>query len=115
MSEPRLTISAPAELLREIQVDLRRAGVPCTPERAGSVPRAKSGDGSLTSLLIGGLVSAAGLRALSQVLVAVVRRSEKRRVEIRLGEQVLVIDGASARDGRAALDGFLERTRDDAA
>jgi hypothetical protein len=108
MAEPHLTILAPAPLLREAHEDLRRAGVACTPTHAGTPAAAKSG-GSLTSLVVGGLVSAAGVRAVSQVLVAVVQRAAKRRIEVRLGDDTLVIDGASARDGRTALDSFLER------
>ena len=125
MSDSHLMVSVPspgpeaALLLREIDVDLRRAGVVCAPVRSGSTSHAKGGAGALTSLVVSGLLSAAGLRALSQVLVAVVRRSERRRIEIRVGDEVLVLDGASARDGRAAVDGFLDRvggsTADDVA
>jgi hypothetical protein len=97
-----------ARFLRQLQDDLRRAGIACTPVEARPEPMAKSG-GELLSLLVGGVVSAAGLRAVSQVLVAAVRRSGKRRVEVRWGDDVLIIDGASARDGHKALDGFLAR------
>ncbi|GIF17372.1 putative Abi (CAAX) family protease [Actinoplanes tereljensis] len=116
MAESHLTILAPAlepeasRLLREVHEDLRMAGVACTPMHAGVVSSAKSG-GSLTSLVVGGLVSAAGVRAMSQVLVAVVQRSAKRRIEVRMGDDTLIIDGASARDGRTALDSFLERAK----
>ena len=115
MTARHLTISVPepgpdaSRLLQQIHDDLRRAGVASTPVNAPPERSAKSGGGPLLSLIVGGLVSAAGLRALSQVLVAAVNRSGKRRVEIRLGEDVLIIDGASARDGHAALDGFLAR------
>lgn len=118
MTESHVTICAlapePSSLLREIHTELRRAGVPCRPvELATTVPAAKSG-GSLTSLVVGGLVSAAGFRAMAQVLVAIVRRSGTRRIEVRRGDDVLVIDGASARDGRRALDEFLGRPFDEA-
>jgi len=117
MTAPHVTISAlapqPAPLLREIHEDLRRAGVPCRPVELATAGSAKSG-GSLTSLVVGGLVSAAGFRAMAQVLVAIVRRSGTRRIEVRRGDDVLVIDGASARDGRRALDEFLARPDDEA-
>ena len=117
MTAPHVTISAlapqPAPLLREIHEDLRRAGVPCRPVELATAGSAKSG-GSLTSLVVGGLVSAAGFRAMAQVLVAIVRRSGTRRIEVRRGDDVLVIDGASAGDGRRALDEFLARPDDEA-
>lgn len=115
MTAHNLTISVPefdrdaSRLLHQVHDDLRRAGISCTPVNARTERSAKSGGGPLVSLIVGGLVSAAGLRAISQVLVAAVQRSGKRRVEVRLGEDVLIIDGASARDGRTALDGFLAR------
>ncbi|MFI5937439.1 hypothetical protein [Actinoplanes sp. NPDC051494] len=103
-------------LLGSILADLARAGVPCVPVRAGTEPSAKSAAGPLVSVAVTGLVSAGGLRAMSQVLVAAVRRAGGRRIELRLGDDTLIIDGASPRDTTAALDGFLARAgRDDRA
>jgi hypothetical protein len=72
MSDRHLTISADApgpdreRLLQQIHHDLRRAGVRSEPVGAGVATGAKGGDGTLTSVVVSGLVSAAGLRALSQ-------------------------------------------------
>ena len=79
------------------------------PVHAEPVPAAHKGGGELVSLAVGGLVSAAGVRAMSQVLIAIVQRPGRRRVEIRLGDDSLILDSASARESRAALEGFLER------
>jgi len=110
-----LVISAPPgprteDLLRQLHAELRRAGIVSEPVSSSVPVGSKSGGGTLASLVLSGLVSAAGLRVLAQVLLATVRRAEKRRIEIRRGDDVFILDGASSRDGHAALEGWLRTT-----
>ncbi|WP_125804699.1 hypothetical protein [Actinoplanes sp. ATCC 53533] len=98
------------DTLSQLHGDLRRAGIAAEPAAASTPPGAKSGVGTVTSLVLSGLISAAGLRTLSQVLLASVRRAEKRRIEIRRGDEVFILEAGSARDGHVALEAWLRRT-----
>jgi hypothetical protein len=59
---------------------------------------------------VAGLLSAAGLRAMSQVLVAAIQRSDKRKIEIRRGDDVLILEGpAVGKLGPAMIEDWLRR------
>ena len=99
--------TGPGEPLRQLHDELRRAGFTVTPATAPVPGGGKSTVGTVTSLAVSGLLSAAGLRAAGQILLAVVRRGEKRRIEIRHGDDVFILEGTATRDGDAALNAWL--------
>ena len=97
----------PDDLIRQLNDELRRGGVRGALVGEAAPTGAKSAAGTLASIAVSGLVSAASVRAISQILLATIRRSEKRRIEIRQGDQVFILDGSSAADGRSALEAWL--------
>src|SRR5687768_8449237 len=88
--------SSDNDALRHLRGDLLRAGIATEPAAGPAPAGAKSGVATVTSLVLSGVISAAGLRALSQVLLATVRRAQQRRIEIRRGDDVFILEAASA-------------------
>lgn len=111
-SRTAITISAHGpqadDTLRQAHTELRRAGHRVELSTDAAPAGSKGGTGvALASLVLTGLCTAAGVRSVSQVLVAVVKRSDKRRTELRCGESVCVLEGGSVSDQRAALQAWL--------
>ncbi|GIF63332.1 hypothetical protein Ais01nite_13670 [Asanoa ishikariensis] len=81
-------------VLRALRSELTRAGL----------PGAREGDGRL---LVDGSLSAEGLEAFGQVLIAFAERSSKRRIEIDDGTSSVVIEGPVPRFCLSAVNRFF--------
>lgn len=100
-------------LTRQLAADLRAAGpfaVRPLPATAG--PGGKSGVvEQIGSLLLSGVLSAAGVGAIRDVIVAYLARSNARAVHVRRGDNEVTLDGVSAADLAAVtrqLAGLLD-------
>jgi hypothetical protein len=94
-------LSLQQEALISLGQDLRRAGVDATQRRA---------DATVVSLLISELPATA-IRSLHRIVVAYLRTSATRTVELKAGEDdKIVLQGASQ---RSALEGWLNEHRTD--
>ena len=99
------------EALQSIEDDLLGQGVAVRAVRDEAGPGSKSGLGAIiTSLAVSGGL-AASARAVQQVVVAYLRRAGARKVQLKVGKDTIVLDGASPREQRAALEAWINEHR----
>ncbi|MBB5867850.1 hypothetical protein F4553_001229 [Allocatelliglobosispora scoriae] len=97
------------ELLEALYNDLYELGLPVHTEQ-GSLPAdGKSVTAAIASVVLGASLSTAGIKAFTKVILAFVKRSQVRRIELSLGGDTLVLEGASPADLRLALQSWLDR------
>jgi hypothetical protein len=106
--EPDMVPRATAQALRWVSEHMAREGITARLTVDEPPDGSKAGTGAqLAAVVLSGLVSATGLSAASQILVALIRRPEIRRVELRRGDELLILDGASPADQRAVVEAWL--------
>ena len=88
------------ESTMQLMRDLRQvAGIAVRPLSGSAIGTGKSGTvQEIGTLAVSGLLSAAGLKAISDVIVAYLQRSGARQITVRNGEHEITVTGASAAD-----------------
>lgn len=89
--------------------DLSRARLATKPATGAGRPGDKSTAAYLAELVLTGGLAVATVEAAANVIVAFVERQAARRVTVRVGDTEVVVEGASARDARRAVQAALTK------
>jgi hypothetical protein len=89
-----------------LATDLRRIDGVVVAPLTGPAPGGGKSDvvHQVGGLLVSGLLSAAGLKAIGDVVVAYLGRSGARKITVRHGDREITVTGASAADVAAVVD-----------
>lgn len=109
-TDPRRLDDLTGRLARDLRA-IRELSV--RPEVTPSLPGSKSATlGQIGTLAVSGLLSAAGLGALRDIIVAYLQRSGARAVTVRAGDREVVLTGISAADLSAVTSELRTLMRD---
>jgi hypothetical protein len=106
------------ESTRQLARDLRQVGgLSVTPLETAPAAGGKSGTVQhIGALVVSGVLSAAGLKAIGEVIVAYLARSGARQITLRDGDREVIVSGAAAADVAEVvrnIDKLLARPDDD--
>ncbi|WP_169731989.1 hypothetical protein [Glycomyces arizonensis] len=101
---------------QEIETDLRSVrGVSVEPAAAEAAPGTKSGAAQqIGTLIVSGLLSAAALKSIADVVIAALQRSSAGSVTVKRGDREVVMEGLPPKDVKRAAAEILKVLEEDA-
>ena len=103
------------QMLADLRQDLLEVGADAVTQAAGAPPSsaAKAGGTSLSDVLIVSLSNSAVLTSVVHLLGRWVKRGAGRKITVRSGEDLFVIDYASRETEARLVESFIEMHRND--